>query len=187
MAKLSSRPHRTEPAGSYVKPDWKGYLKLALVIIFFIVLAIVFFNFFAVPKTPATLEQVKSVMTAQGYEPQDISDFYYNRDEDFKNVLKKCIAIEKDDIHFEFFDFNNENTPIDIYGQAHADIIKNYNSAYGVEIEHRTANYILYTLDSLGRYNVAIYVGNTAVIAHCNSENQNEINKILDAIDYLKA
>ena len=27
MAKLSSRPHRTEPAGSYVKPDWKGYVK----------------------------------------------------------------------------------------------------------------------------------------------------------------
>lgn len=52
MAKLSSRPHRTKPVGSYEKPDWKGYLKLALVIIFFIVLAIVLFNFFAVHKTP---------------------------------------------------------------------------------------------------------------------------------------
>lgn len=187
MAKLSSRPHRTKPAGSYVKLDWKGYLKLALVIIFFIVLAIVFFNFFAVPKTPATLEQVKSVMTAQGYEPQDISDFYYDKDVDFKRVLNKCIAIEKDDLHFEFFEFNNDNSAIELFQQAYQKISYKYNAAHSIEIETQIANYTIYTLDSLGKYNVAIYVGNTAVYAYCDSENKVEIQKILDAIDYLKA
>ena len=38
----------------------------------------------------------------------------------------------------------------------------------------------------MGKYNVAIHVGNTAVYAYCDSENQNEINKILDKIDYLE-
>ena len=186
MAKLSSRPHRTKPAGSYVKPDWKGYLKLALVIIFFIVLAIVFFSFFAVPKTPATTEQVKSVMIAQGYEPQDISDFYYDKDVDFKKVLNKCIAIEKENLHFEFFDFNNDNSAVDIFRQAYQKMSYKYNDPYSIEIEHRIANYSIYLLDSLGKYNVAIYVGNTAVYAYCDSKNKTEIDKILDAIDYLK-
>ena len=33
---------------------------------------------------------------------------------------------------------------------------------------------------------IDIYVGNTAVYAYCDSENKTEIDKILDAIDYLK-
>ncbi len=61
-----------------------------------------------------------------------------------------------------------------------------YNDPYSIEIETRIANYSIYLLDSLGKYNVAIYVGNTAVYACCNSENKNEIDKILDAIDYLE-
>jgi ribosomal protein S17E len=56
-----------------------------------------------------------------------------------------------------------------------------------IEIKNQIANYTIYTLDSLGKYNVAIYVGNTAVYAYCDSENKVEIQKILDAIDYLKA
>ena len=186
LAKLSSRPHRTKPAGSYVKPDWKGYLKLALVIIFFIVLAIVFFNFFAAPKTPATTEQVKSVIIAQGYEPKDITEQYYESDPGFKSVLNRCISFDKDDIHFEFFDFNNNNSAINIYSQVYSQLSYRYNSAYSVEIDYQIANYSIWLYDSLGKYSVAIYVGNTAVYAHCDSESQNEIDKILDAIDYLK-
>lgn len=186
LANLSSRPHRTEPAGSYVKPDWKGYLKLALVIILFIVLSIVFFEFLTVPKTPATTEQVKSVIVAQGYEPKDITEQYYESDPVFKNTLNKCISFDKDDIHFEFFDFNNNNSAIDIYSQVYSQLSYRYNSAYSVEIDYQIANYSIWLYDSLGKYSVAIYVGNTAVYAHCDSENQNEIDKILDAIDYLK-
>lgn len=186
MANLSSRPHRTEPAGSYVKPDWKGYLKLALIIIFFIVLAIVFFSFIAVPKTPATTEQVEAVITAQGYEPTDITELYYESDPGFKNTLNKCISFDKDDIHFEFFDFNNDNSAVNIYSQAYQEISYKYNAAHSIEIKNQIANYTIYTLDSLGKYNVAIYVGHTAVYAYCDSENKVEIQKILDAIDYLK-
>ena len=187
MAKLSSRPHRTKPAGSYVKPDWKGYLRLALVIIFFIVLAIVFFNFFAVPKTTATTEQVKSVIIAQGYEPKDITEQYYKSDPGFKIVLNQCISFDRDDIHFEFFDFNNDNSAVNVFSQVYQEVSYKYNDPYSIEIETRIANYSIYLLDSLGKYNVAIYVGNTAVYACCDSENKNKIDKILDAIDYLKA
>lgn len=187
MANLSSRPHRTEPAGSYVKPDWKGYLKLALIIFFFIVLAIVFFSFIAVPKTPATTEQVKSVITAQGYEPKDITEQYYESDPGFKSVLNRCISFDKNDIHFEFFDFNNDNSAINVFSQVYQEVSYKYNDPYSIEIDNRIANYRIYTLDSLGKYNVAIFVGHTAVYAYCDSENKIEIDKILDAIDYFKA
>ncbi len=186
MAKLSSRPHRTQSVGSYENPDWKGYLKLALVIIFFVVLAIVFFNFFAVPKTPATTEQVESVIIAQGYEPKDITEQYCESDPGFTNVLNQCISFDKDDIHFEFFDFNNNNSAVNVFSQVYQEVSYKYNDPYSIEIETRIANYSIYLLDSLGKYNVAIYVGNTAVYACCNSENKNEIDKILDAIDYLE-
>ncbi|MGN0547548.1 MAG: hypothetical protein ACI4I3_09460 [Acutalibacteraceae bacterium] len=184
--KGTSRPHRTKPAGSYVKPDWKGYLKLSLVIIFFIVLAIIFFNFFAISKTPATPEQVKSTLIAQGYEPKDITEFYYESDPGFKSVLNKCISFDEEDLHFEFFVFNNDNSAVNIYSQAYQKISYKYNDPYSIEIETRIANYSIYLLDSLGKYNVAIYVGNTALYACCDSENKNKIDMILDAIDYLK-
>lgn len=186
LANLSSRPHRTKPTGSYVKPDINGFVRLGLVIALFAVLAFIFFNFISVPKTPATTEQVKSVIVAQGYEPKDITEQYYESDPVFKNTLNKCISFDKDDIHFEFFDFNNNNSAIDIYSQVYSQLSYRYNSAYSVEIDYQIANYSIWLYDSLGKYSVAIYVGNTAVYAHCDSENQNEIDKILDAIDYLK-
>lgn len=188
MAPLSSRPHRVGgPYGSYVKPTLKGYLKLALIIIFFIVLAVIFFEFIAVPKTPATVEQVRSVITTQGYEPKDITEQYYKSDPGFKSTLNKCISFDKDDIHFEFFDFNNDNSAVNVYSQVYSQVSYKYNDPSSIEIKTQIANYSIYLLDSLGNYNVAIYVGNTAVYACCNSENKNEIDKILDEIDYLKA
>ena len=186
MANLSSRPHRTKPAGSYVKPDLNGFVRLGLVITLFLVLAFIFFNFFAVPKTPVTAEQVKAAITAQGYEVKDITEQYYESDPRFKFTLNKCISFDKDDIHFEFFDFNNNNSAIDVYSQVYSQLSYRYNSPYSIEIDYQIANYSIWLYDSLGKYSVAIYVGNTAIYAHCDSENQNEIDKILDAIDYLK-
>ena len=187
MANLSSRPHRTKPAGSYVKPDINGFVRLGLVIALFAVLAFIFFNFISVPKTPVTTEQVKSVIVAQGYQPEDIADKYHIQDPESKNSLLKCIAFENSDMHFEFFELNSDSMAQNIYSQFHRKIVDNYNASHIIETENKKANYVIYTLDNGEKYNVAIYVGNTAVYAYCNSENKNEINKILDAIDYLKA
>ena len=73
-----------------------------------------------------------------------------------------------------------------LYSQVYSQLSYRYNSPYSIEIDYQIANYSIWLYDSLGKYSVAIYVGNTAIYAHCDSENQNEIDKILDAIDYLK-
>ena len=163
----------------------KNVVKLAIVIAVFIGIVLIVFHFTIVPKDPVTANQVWDVMVAQGYEPKDITQQYYEKDSGFKNTLNTCIAFEKDDIHFEFYVFKNKSNAADLYGQAYTKIILNKNALPKVETKKRIANYIIYTLRASGSYNVAIYVENTAVYAYCDEKNENEINKILDAIDYL--
>ena len=137
-------------------------------------------------KIPATTEEVKAAIINYDYEPIDYTDSYYEADLSFQLALKECVAFERDDIHFEFFEFNTKEDAVDIWGQAYQKITIQYNAWKKIETEYYVANYRIYTLDSLGKYNVAIYVGNTVIYAYCNSENKNEINKILSKIDYLE-
>ena len=137
-------------------------------------------------KIPSTANEVRAVIIANDYKPTDYTDSYYEADLSFQLALKECVAFESDDIHFEFFEFYSKEDAEDIWGQAYQKITLNYNSFQKIETEYYVANYRIYTLDSLGKYNVAIYVGNTAIYAYCNSENKNEINKILAKIDYLE-
>lgn len=137
-------------------------------------------------KIPSTADEVRAVIISNDYEPTDYTDSYTEKDLSFKLSLKECVGFEKDDIFFQFFEFNNNDSSRDIWGQAYQKITIKYNSVQKIEIENYISNYRIYILDSCGKYNVAIYVGNTAVYAYCNSENQNEIDKILDSIDYLR-
>lgn len=173
-------------SSKHVNYDTKGFVKLGIFLTALVIIVLVILNFTVNPKTPATVEQMKAEITNQGYVPEDIATYYYESDPEFKNTLINCIAFESDDIHFEFFNFNNEASAISIYSQAYEDIVSNNDTNNRRKGGSKIANYAIYTLDLQGKYNVAIYVGNTAVYAYCNSENKNEINKILDAIDYLE-
>lgn len=184
MSRLS-RTHRTEV------PTYNGKWTLKGIISVFVVLLILGFIVWiiigsSIPKEPITSNNMWNILTEYGYEPEDVTEYYCAKDPNFNNKLIKCIAFEKDDIHFEFFEFNNKNSAVDIYGQAHTRIILNYNAINKIEISHKIANYNIYSLDSLGKYNVAIYVENTALYAYCDSANKLKINTILDAIDYLE-
>lgn len=137
-------------------------------------------------KIPSTADEVRAVIISNDYEPTDYTDSYTEKDLSFQLALKECIAFESDDIHFEFFEFNTQEDAENIWRQAYQKITIQYNAWRKIETEYNVANYHIYTLDSLGKYNVAIYVCNTAVYAYCDSENKNEINKILKEIDYLE-
>lgn len=184
MKGLSS-PHYMSPVKP-AKKDIKGFITLIVVLLLFGILIFGILELTTKPKTPATSEQVWNTIVAQGFEPEDIADKYHSQDPESKNSLLKCIAFENSDVHFEFFEFNSDSMAQNIYSQFHRKIVDNYNASHIIETENKQANFIIYTLDNGEKYNVAICVGNTAVYAYCDSENKNEINKILDAIDYLK-
>lgn len=164
----------------------KSILISFVVVAFFIGFAIFCFTVIDLEhKTPATSGEVWKIIEEQGYEPKDYTEGYHNADDSFELSLIKCVGFEKNDIFFQFFEFNNEDNAIDIYGQAYQKITQTYNSWQKTEIQYKNQGYHLYFLDSKDKYNVAIYVENTAVYAYCDSENMNEIDSILDKIDYL--
>ncbi|MBP3697162.1 MAG: hypothetical protein J6J45_06415 [Clostridia bacterium] len=158
---------------------------LILLILLILIMFAVFIGVTGNKKTPATPEQIISVIKKQGYEPQDITELHYSNNAASKTSLKKCIAFFYEDIHFEYFHLSNDSTAINLYSQFHRKIVDNYNASHIIETENKQANFVIYTLDNGEKYNVSIYVGNTVVYAYCDSQNKNEINKILDAIDYL--
>ncbi len=164
----------------------KSILISFVVVAFFIAFFIFcFITLHSEPKTPATSDEVWNFIELQGYEPEDYTELYHQSDVSFQNSLNKCVGFLHNDISFEFFEFNNQNSAENIYSQAYQKITKKYNSWQKNEISHHSQNYSLYFLNSMDKYNVAIYVGNTAVYAYCDSENMNEIDSILDKIDYL--
>lgn len=169
----------------YVKNDLKGFIKLGIVLAFMALLFVIVLKIAVVPKDPITSEQAWNVMVEQGYEPQDITEQYYKKNDGAKSVLNKCIAFEKGDIHFEFYEFYSRNSAIDLYGQAYTKIILAKDKFNVIKTSKQIANYTIFTFDDLETYNVAIYVENTAVYAYSNSESKFEINKLLEAIDYL--
>lgn len=185
MPKSNNKP-KSNNANNITKFDVKGFLKLGFFLAVLVLMVWIILKIAVVSKEPVTSEQFYNILVEQGFEPQDITEEYYKFDEDYRSVLIKCLATEKEDIKLVFFEFNNENSPKEIYQQARADIKTKYNAIYKAETDHQVANHCIYTLDSLGKYNIAIYVGNTAISGYCNSENKNEINKILDRIDYLQ-
>lgn len=173
---------------NYSKTSIKKIIVTLVVITLFLLSAIYFISaIFAESKIQATVDEVWKAIETEGFEPKDITQDYYNSDSDAFMYLNKCIAFDKNDIHFEFFEFNNEDSAKDLYGQAHYKITTTHNSWQRIETDNRMANYRIYTLDANGQYGVAIFVGNTAVYARSQSENKNKIDKILDSIDYLRS
>lgn len=160
---------------------------IAFSVVTVLMMAVMFFLVFSTsdPKTPATTEQVWKLLTSQGYEPQDLTNKYHAGYPNAKERLNRLTAIEKDDIRFDFYDFNNKNSAVDIYGVAYSHLVTTKRRGSYVEYETSIANYHIYTLKSDGKYYVSIYVGTTAVYAYADAENEGKINEILFAIDYL--
>ncbi len=181
------RSHRMQmgPTGN-VKSDFKAYVRLVVVLIFFALFVFGFFRLLNVQKEEATIQEVELAMIEQGYTPRDLTEVYYNQDSGFKTSLKKCIAMQKDDIRLHFFEFKDSESAKNIYRQAYNNAILKYDSFQKIERHAQMGSFSIYTLDSKGMYSVAIYVGNTAISANSNPENKGEINAILSKIDYLE-
>ncbi|MCL2152525.1 MAG: hypothetical protein FWH57_06135 [Oscillospiraceae bacterium] len=160
-----------------------GVLKPLLFLIIFGLICYGVFSISIVSKTPATVEQVVEVLTSFGYAPKDNTKNYIAQNPSAAESLRQCIVIEKGDIHFEFYSFNNGNSAVDCYASAHSYIYQTSMSPF-TEGDWKSANYCKYTLKSSSSYYVAMYVGSTSVFAYSYVENANAINEIMKAIGY---
>lgn len=165
-------------------PTLKNWILTIVFFVAFISIILLVIKLTTVPKTPVTPERMWDVLTEQGYQPIDSTER-----ELFENPgwgLSKSIVAEDDDMHFYFYSFDSDHSKkaVDVYAQAHSIIVRTKNAYPNVEYSSKSANYCLYYLKAKGEYNVAIYVGNTAIYAYCHEENLMKINRILQAIGY---
>ncbi len=139
------------------------------------------------PKESVTAQQVQTVMYEHGYHPQDITEKYYIHDPDFKDELENCVAFEEEGIHFEFFEFNNDDSSYNVYKQAIQLIVEEQ----GRENDRKrkgsfVSNYASFWLETDGRYGITVYVGNTVAYVTCPTEKSDKVLQILEDIDYME-
>lgn len=65
-------------------------------------------------KTPATSQQVTTVLSDLGYAPSDTTSLYLEDDAQ----LKSSVAIENEQIRFDFFEFDNDDGAANAYNSA---------------------------------------------------------------------
>lgn len=131
------------------------------------------------PKTPATCQQVTTVLSDLGYAPSDTTSLYLENDAQ----LKSSVAIENEKIRFDFFEFDNDDGAANAYNSACNQML-DYRSRYNVSHSQGYANYYMHSLISSGVYYITIRVGNTALYAYCDEDYMGELGKILTKIGY---
>ncbi len=163
--------------------DMGGIIKLGVVgVIFFIILYGVFSLVFTPKKTTETHYVVQSIVN-NGFSAEDFTEAYYQKDPGFKQTLIRCVGFEENDIHFEFFEFNNVESARETYRQARQLIYERHGYRKG---DSFVSNYAEYVRWGNGKYSITVLVGNTVLYAYCDEENELKINTILDEIDYLE-
>lgn len=131
------------------------------------------------PKTPATGQQVSSILSDMGYSPIDVTDSYEKQDLHLNGV----ITFETKKIHFEFFDFDNNGSADNAYSVACSQI-REHRSQDCMEGTEGYANYYMKDLRSSTMYYITIRVENTTIYAYCDREYTSELYRILTAIGY---
>ena len=120
-------------------PEWrkespaKMAIKLIAVLGVFVLIIYCMLKILIVNKEPLTADKVSEIITSHGYKSEDITNQYYAMDEGFIKTLDKCVAFQKDDIHFEFFVFKDRNGALDLYGQAYYKITIEYDAIHKIE------------------------------------------------------
>lgn len=129
--------------------------------------------------TPATCQQVTTVLSDLGYVPSDTTSLYLEDDAQ----LKSSVAIENEQIRFDFFEFDNENSAANVYSNACNQML-DYRSSGNISNSEGYANYYMHSLKSSGIYYITIRVENTVLYAYCDEDYMSELGKILSEIGY---
>lgn len=154
------------------------YLSIAFIIILFaIIWGILSIN--TGEKTPVESQRVYEEIINLGYEPIDTTSLYIEDDSN----LQKSVTIDNKKIRFDFFEFDNDNSAINVYNHACSQM-HTYQSGDMIERDEGYNNYSMYSLKSKGVYYITIRVGNTALYAYYDEEYKSELDTILLSIDY---
>lgn len=127
---------------------------------------------------------MEEILIANNLNPKNITKNLSN--EYFEAGVINCLISEKNDVHFEFFEFDNISSPIRVYRQVYNDNLSENKLPQNVSIETGGIGYRYYSLTTKDRFLVTVYVENTALYAYCNNENSAELVEIISDMGYVE-
>lgn len=130
-------------------------------------------------KIPITCEELNTKLIDMGYKPADTTYAYSDQNAN----LIRSIAIDTGKIRFDFFEFDNDNSALNLFKNSQAEINQKRNANSQDWTAHYN-NYVMYSTQSDGIYYIVIRVGNTTIDAYCDAEYKSELDTILLSIDY---
>lgn len=137
------------------------------------------------PKTPATVELVTKALEENGFVAVDLTEQYREKWEVGDTVVA-AVCTEKEDIRFDFFVFDSEQSAEHIRKQYQSYIRENRYDTPNIIVDEGIYNYILYTIKAKEMYTVNMRVENTLVFAYCNAENMSYVQNIMKDIGYFE-
>ena len=166
----------------------KKHSSLIVFLLFVIVFAAALYGIIRLYSTGVpdqiSTEQVRDILVSHELEPIDITE--HVRDTYFpKAGLVKCLVAEEDDIHLEFYEFDNQNSALQVFYKEKTEIITTYMTYPKVEIDTGKFGYRLYSLDAGGYYAIAVYVKDTVVYARSGSDSGAKIDTIFRNMGYI--
>lgn len=162
----------------------KSFIKIAVALGALIGIIVIVFRITNNPKTPVTTDQVWDILESQGFEPVDTTQIYKEDWGENGGILNHAVSTQTDDISFDFFVFDSDESAEYVRRLYQAYIRDNRYFIPNVEIKEANSNYIFYSLKANGSYSVVIRVGNTLVFAYSNEENAEKIDNIILEMDY---
>lgn len=163
------------------QPRPADYLKTAAAIGGFallVILVLVAVNSQAL--TPATTEQVAAAVKAQGYEPFDSTQDWYEPG----STLESSVTAQTNNFYLNFFVFSEVGTARSVMQQYRSYILVHRYHVHSIEIEHSMANFDIYTIEYENEFTACIRVGSTVFFAESNAGESEKIYNILHAIGY---
>lgn len=157
-------------------------LRILIAISILALVGLLFTKFFSHPITPVTPQQMYNALSEHRYKTQYATQLVSN---ELKSIgLTDCIVGEKNDIHIDFYSFDNDDAAQTVYNKSVSLIHTERRDPPTRDYSEGNSNHWRYTLIGKTMYSTAIYVGNTAIYAYSNTDNAAEINELLKSINY---
>lgn len=134
------------------------------------------------PTRPASSAQVQEALLAQGYTPAPLDSDYLTE----RPSIEDAILSTGNGLRFEFYRFDSKTTAVTFFERARAAFSDAAESDSAREEQRAEGGaFARYTVRANGAYAVALYSWNTAVYAHCDIAEEEDLRQILHQIGYL--
>ena len=159
----------------------KGVILLILLIVFMIGLFLALINI-GEPKTPATGEQVHTVLEKYGLTSQDFSNEYIEAYP--KRSFVSVVGYRTDEFRIEWFEFEGEEGARAATVDFNQYLLDARDITNDIEFEEANRYYYIHTYNVDDKHFWVMRIENTAIYGFCYDENYRKMVDIMQELGY---